>query len=164
MKMFAKQLIQVRPDEHIRLTVREYFITRVPRLTIAGLVYLAWWFFLSVFSRWGWWANIVWIIGLVLIVAYCLRLWLIWKNDCCIVTDQRLIDVAKGGVFDTTVREVAWSTVHDIQYTQRGFFAALCGYGSVTILVKEAQPIVLQHVYQPAIIRDILSEYVPTLH
>lgn len=146
------------------LTMREYFITRLPMLAIVGLVYLGWWFFLAVFFQWGGWGLAGWLVGCFGLIVYGVRHWFIWKNDCCIITTQRIIDIQKRGAFDTTVREVNWTAVKDIQYQQRGFWATMWGYGAVTIIIQDAPAITLWHVYQPAKIRDILSEHVPTLH
>lgn len=164
MKILAKHFFQARPGEHVRLTVREYFITRLPQLTIVSLLYVIWWFCFYLFFSWGWWGRSVWVSGLVVMLWYSVRRWVVWQNDCCIITDQRFIDIQKRGIFDTSVREVLWTMTQDVHYTQRGLWATVCGYGTVIVVVKDAPSIQLQHVYQPAMIRDILSQYVPTLH
>lgn len=162
MKFSRESVINYKEGEELIIAVREYFITRLPQLTIVVPLYLGWWFVFVFFLRWGAIGGAAWILGMLLILGYGLRIWMMWKNDCCLVTTQRLIDIQKRGLFDTTVRTVSWNSVSDVQYNTHGIFASLFGYGTITVVIKDAEPIVLQHVYQPSEIRDILSQHVQT--
>ncbi len=164
MKIMAQSYYSLQPGEQLCLTVREYLITRLPSLAILTLVYFGWWFSLTLWLRGAGWGLLVWSIGLIVIMLLGVRWWLIWRNDCCVVTNQRCLDIHKSGLWRISVREIPWHNVLDVQWAQLGLWANIWHYGSVTLLVKDAAPIILHHVYQPAAARDILSQYVSAIH
>lgn len=160
-----ERLVTYHPNEELVTIVREYGITRLPGLAIDMLLYLLSWFFLYPLFALGWWGIVIWLTILVGVVFVSVRRAVTWYGDCCIITNQRIIDIDRRGLFDTQVREVAWEQITDIQFNQRGFWATLLHYGTLHIVTSiHTQPIQWQRVYQPNQLRDILSEYVPTIH
>lgn len=158
------KLIQLKSDETVVMVVREYGITKLPQLTIALLAYFTVVFFLFPLFRLGWWGVVVFASLLFVVVVYSVRGLVIWMNDLVIVTNQRIIDHQRHGLFSKTVREITWSQVVDIRYSQRGLWATLFHYGSVQLVLSQATDTLdLHHVYRPATIRDILAEYAPII-
>lgn len=159
----VNKLIQLKAKEKIVVVVREYGITKLPQLTIVASAYFSTLFFIYPLFRLGWWGIIVFGLVLSATIIYSIRAIIVWKTDLVIVTNQRIIDHQRQGLFSKTVREIMWAQVTDIRYSQRGMWATLWHYGSVRLLLGSTPPLDLQHVYQPETIRDILAEYVPTL-
>jgi len=162
--MFAvNKLIQLKGEENIVVVVREYSITKLPQLTIVALAYFGLLFFLVPLVRLGWWGVVSFFLLLLSIILYSVRTIVVWANDVVIVTNQRIIDHQRHGLFSKTVRELTWPQVIDIRYSQRGLWATVFHYGSVQLHLAQAGSLDLHHVYQPDRIRDILAQYVPTL-
>lgn len=165
MIFYPERLVTYHVDEQQLAVVREYGITRMPQLAIDLTLYLLLWFFLYPLFGLGWWGVIIWIVLLVGVVAVSVHHGVIWYGDCSIITNQRIIDIERRGIFQTHVREILWDHISDVQFNQRGFFATIFHYGTVTLFITTSpNPIHWQHVYQPNRLRDILSQYVPTLH
>ncbi|MBI4407835.1 MAG: hypothetical protein HY565_05060 [Candidatus Kerfeldbacteria bacterium] len=158
-----EDIIQLKPDERIVLAVREYVIMPAVPLTIALLGYLVVVFFMYYAWSLGWIARGVWLVTVLLLLGYSLRRIRLWFGEVFIVTNQRCIDVQQTGLFAKAVKEIAWSVVDDIRFSQRGLVATLCHYGTVTLILSTGSQIDLQHVYQPDRVRDILAEYVQKL-
>ena len=158
-----EDVIQLRPNERVVLAVREYIIMPAVSLTIALGGYLVVVFFMYYAWSLGWLARGAWLAAVLILVAYSLRRLRLWLGEVFIVTNQRCIDVQQLGLFAKAVKEVAWSAVDDIRFSQRGLVATLCHYGTVTLILSTGSQIDLQHVYQPDRVRDILAEYVQKL-
>lgn len=160
----AEQLIKLKPREVIVTIVREYLITRAIPLAIGSTVYLATLFFIYPLFNLGIGGVLTWLVVLTLTLGYLLRLLYLWYYEVLIVTDQRCIDIQRPGLFTRQVQEFPWSSVTDVVFSQRGIWAALFKYGTVTLVLESNQMVALQHVYQPDQLRDILAEYVQKLH
>lgn len=158
-----EDIIQLRPNERVVLAVREYSIMPAVSLAIALLGYLVVIFLWYYAWLLGWWGIGLWLLAITVLLAYSLRRVRIWFGEVCIVTTQRCIDIQQTGLFAKTVKEIPWSAVDDIHFSQRGLVATLCRYGTVIISLTTGSQIALQHVYQPDQVRDILAEYVQKL-
>lgn len=159
-----ERLIQLKPHEQLVVVIREYLITQLFPLAIAGAVYFATVFFTYYLFSLGPLGGLAWL-GLVLAsVGYSLRkLWL-WRQEVCIVTNQRCIDIQRPGLMSKAVRELPWNLVDDVRFSQRGLWATLWHYGSVTMVLTSGEEIEWQHIYQPSQVRDILAQYVEKLN
>lgn len=154
----------LRPDERLIVVVREYSIANVVPWSLATVVYFGWLFFMYWLVQRGWWGVVIFVGGLIVILIMAGRLWVQWRGDMVIVTDRRLLDVQRRGFFSVTVRDLPWQSVQDVQYTQRGLWATVWHYGTVIVVPTSGETMQWQHVYQPQRIRDILSDYVSSLH
>ncbi len=160
----AEQLIQLKPHEEIVTIVREYIITQTVPLAIGGALYFLLLFFTYPLLRLGWVGVLGFLVTLSLTLGYCLRRLYLWYYEVLIVTDLRCIDIQRPGLFSRQVREIPWSSVTDIVFSQRGLLATLFKFGTVTLMLDNQQVITLQHIYQPDKLRDILAEHVQKLH
>jgi len=128
-------------------------------------LYLLVWFLLYPLFGLGWWGIIIWLVGLVGTVGWSVQQAVTWYGDCSIITNQRIIDIDRHGLFQTAVRELLWEHITDVQFSQHGLWATVFHYGTISLFTNtNTTPIQWQRVYQPNRLRDILSEYVPTLH
>jgi hypothetical protein len=159
----AEQLIQLKPHEEIVTVVREYLITQTIPLAIGGLIYLVVLFFMYPLLQLGLWGVLGFLLLVTITLAYILRRVYLWYYEVFVVTNLRCIDIQRPGLFSREVKELPWSSVTDIVFSQRGLFATLFKYGTVTLVLENHQVVALQHVYQPDQLRDILAEYVQKL-
>lgn len=158
-----QDIIQLKPDERIVLVIREYSIMFLPSLAIAGVVYFSLMFLLYFFVQKGVVGISVWCTLLVLVLLYSVRRWWLWYYEIFIVTNKRCIDMQRPGLFSKVVKDIPWSIVDDIQFSQRGLCATIFHYGSITLVTTAHESIQIQHVYQPGSVRDILAQYVEKL-
>ena len=160
----VEQLILLKPHETIVTVVREYLITQTLPLAIGATAYLVVLFFMYPLLHLGSWGALGFLVLFMSTQGYSLRRLYLWYYEVLVVTDQRCIDIQRPGLFSRQVREIPWSSVTDIVFSQRGLFATLFKYGTVTVILENQQAIELQHIYQPDQLRDILAEYVEKLH
>lgn len=153
------------PNEQVELIIREYSIAKLFHISLGLAGYFGLWFVAILAWRTGSWARVAWLGGLVVIVLLGVRgVWL-WYHDMALVTNQRLLDHQQHGLFSKTIIDINWSTVKDIHFRQTGLMATLFHYGTVVITTSvHDQPVELQHVYQPRIIRDILAKHASGSH
>lgn len=136
---------------------------QLPWLASAGAGYFGLMFFSYYLLSRGPVGIALWFVSLVLVIFFFSRRVWLWYYEIVIVTDRRCIDVQRPGLFTKTVKELPWSGVDDVQFSQRGVLATALHYGSVVIFSTTGDRIELQHVYQPEKVRDILAEYVEKL-
>lgn len=160
--MLKKSLLkQLRPAENVVLIVREYIITKFFIFTILLFAYFGLLFFMYPLISYGAVTAVIFFIGMIGIIYYSIRTFIIWYLDVMIVTAERLIDIERSGIFTYEVKDIDWENIRDITYTKRGILATLFNYGTIRIAIADHDmPIELHHVYQPHQIRDILSNHV----
>ncbi|MFZ5390860.1 MAG: hypothetical protein ACOZAJ_01115 [Patescibacteria group bacterium] len=77
------------------------------------------------------------IIGLILLAIlgsyFLLRARLLWRGTCLVLTDKRLIDINRAGLFKEIVSQVAYLNLEDISWSKPGLLARLFDYGTVTV-------------------------------
>jgi len=154
----------LRPDERVIVVVREFIIANLLPWLLVTIMYFGWLFIMYWLVQRGWWGVTIFVCGYIGTIVYAVRLVVQWRGDVVLVTNRRLLDIHRRGFFSVTVRDLPWNSVHDIQYTQRGIWATLWHYGTIIVVLTSDQTIQWQHVYQPQQIRDILSDYVSSLH
>ncbi len=158
-----ENIIQLKPDERIVLVIREYSIMLLPTLAIAGGSYFTLLFLMYYVFSHGIVGMILWFVSLGLVLFCLFRKWWLWYGEVVIVTNKRCVDIQRPGLFSKAVKDIPWSIVADIQFSQQGVFATLAHYGSITLITTAHDQIQIQNVYQPASVRDILAEYVEKL-
>lgn len=150
----------VAEDEAVVTVLRGYSIADSPRYVLLLGVYFGWLFLMPWWFRLGLVGVLVFTGGLCCIVAYTIRRFIIWYLDVMILTTQRLIDVARTGLFAKEVRIIPWLEVHTISYAQEGMMATLFHYGTITVTTNRGSNITVQHVYNPQQIRELMADYV----
>lgn len=151
--------IQLKANETVLLTVRATLIPWWSRIMLA-FVWLVLPFFLlfPLFQMQVFGAIIfIGLLGSGLIYAY--RTFLLWHGSVCVITDLRVVDIDRRGIFSRLVSEVALAEIEDVSYAIKGLVPTVFRYGTVTIKVK-GSTIALQiyHVRRPLQVHDLLNE------
>lgn len=85
---------------------------------------------------WKWDISIVGRVFFVLIILYAvihaLRAYVIWRGTMLIVTNQRVIDVDRRGLFDRIVSEIPYQSLSDVSYRSKGFIEMTANIGTIT--------------------------------
>lgn len=161
MKMLDKAIAQhVTADETVVIVLRGYSIADSPRYGLLLSLYFVWLFLMTWWFRFGTVGMVIFGIGLVGLMTYTVRSFIIWYLDVMILTTQRLIDIVRTGLFAKRVQIVPWLEVQAVSYAQEGMMATLFHYGTITITTKHGDTVTVQHVYQPQQIREMMAHYV----
>ncbi len=165
------QLPNQRPDEHIVIFLRRYWLT-LANLVGAGLLLtllpagLAWYFWETVS---GWYADPV--VGPILAVLTCMYLasvWLFafmeftdWYLDTWIVTNERIINVEQHGLFSRTASELHLLNIQDVTSEVHGLLRTFLKFGNVYIqTAAERERFNFKDVHQPERLREQILKLV----
>ncbi|MBU1039227.1 hypothetical protein KKC17_03335 [Patescibacteria group bacterium] len=74
-------------------------------------------------------------LGLLIIVGsyWLLRARLLWRGTLLLLTEKRLIDINRLGLFKEVVSQVAYVNLEDVNWTKPGLAAQLLNYGTVAV-------------------------------
>lgn len=88
------------------------------------------------------------VIGFLLAGMYLLLQWLVWSTTVFIITNQRIIDIDKKGLFRKTITELEYSHVQEILYEINGIIATLSKSGDVLIKTVDGT-VAMEGIYRP---------------
>ncbi len=102
-------------------------------------------------------------IGFLISIGWGFYLWICWTLDIYIITDQRIIDMERKGLFSKRVAEASYDKIQDISYEIKGFFPTLFNFGDILIQTAGAvESVKLDQVANPPeicnLIRDIQKD------
>lgn len=88
------------------------------------------------------------VLSLVLSVVLFFPSWIAWYYSYFIVTDQRLIQITRKGLFNKTVIDMNLSQIQSLNYQIPGFQATALGFGTIMIQTYMGD-LVIHEVYHP---------------
>lgn len=99
------------------------------------------------------------LIAVLAIFAHMLKVFIIWRLNRYVVTNQRLLHYGQKGLFDQTVIETPHERVLNVSYHTEGIVSTIVGYGDVEVqVVGLMEPIILKNIVTPMEIKDYLWE------
>lgn len=150
--------IALKDYEHIRQVYRQSPLTLIHPMLVSGVAILAPLYAVLRYGTSGQ-LRVVLLIWVVLVLLHALRIFLIWRLNTYVVTNQRLLHYAQKGLFDQTVTETPHERVLNISYKTEGVISRVLGYGDVVVqVVGLMEPIVLKNIDTPMEIKDYLWE------
>lgn len=159
--MLQKILLkQLRPHESVILVIREYIIAKFLVFSILMLLYFTLFFLMYPLISYGKITTLFFIFGVIAIIIYAVRTFIVWYLDVMLITPDRLIDIEQHGVFSKQVQEITWGVVEDVIYMKQGILQTIFNYGNV--IIKTNNPEIsfnLNNIYHPQQIRDIISDH-----
>ena len=103
--------------------------------------------------------NTLLLVVMFFIIVHAVRVFIIWRLNRYVVTNQRLINYSQKGLFDQTVVETPHERVLNVSYHTEGIISTVIGYGDVEVqVVGLMEPIVLKNIATPMEIKDYLWE------
>lgn len=126
-------------DEEIQFVIVQHPLAKA-HLMIVGLVLLFLPFFLmfTLFER-GSWGVTVFVSLVIIAIIFLLREYYMWKYNCFVVTNKKIVDIDQKGLFHKVVSEVPYAKVLDISYQSKGVMQSLLGIGDITITTSIPQ-------------------------
>lgn len=134
--MSLEKKIQLRPNEEIDLVVRRSGVIFAWRYILGFVFLFATSFYLFWLLNQGWWGTIAVGLGFLLGIYIIFHAWFFWRNNILVVTNERVIDVNRLGLFEELISSSSYSDIKDIYLHRKGFWASLFRYATIVIESK----------------------------
>ena len=125
--------------EHVVTIVCQGIVNIGRTLVLPGLLIIASFFFLyALFSRGASGVILFFVIfglGIILVA----RQLLIWRTQALIITNQRIIDVDRRGVFKRVVSFAPLSQITDVYYESTGLWQTLSKSGNIVTILNDGK-------------------------
>jgi Bacterial PH domain len=151
--------IALKDMEHIRQIYRQSPFVLVHPVGLSGLVIILPLYAIIRFNVWRGFLGYA-LIGLsLLVLMHALRVFIIWRLNTYVITNQRLLHYGQKGLFDQTVTETPLERILNVSYKTEGIISTMIGYGDVIVqVVGLMEPIILKNIDTPMAIKDYLWE------
>ncbi len=149
--------VTLRAGETVRLTVRKHpLAVALPLAVAAFLLGIAFFLLVPLFAYGG--SGVVAFVALATFaLAIALRSWILWRSTVFLVTDQRVVDVDRTGVFRWVVTDVSYPNIADISYRIQGPLQAMLKAGNVLVTtVSGSNSIEASFVRDPGSVREAI--------
>ncbi len=138
--MFERRLQKMlKAEEMVVLIVRRYLLVFTGSMVGAALFVLVPFFFLVPLFRLGWIGVGIFSLGLLIGVILSIRIVIMYVFNAFVITEDRIIDIDQGGLFDRTVSETTYDKIQDVSVRVRGIMQTVFHYGSVIIQTAGTQ-------------------------
>lgn len=98
-------------------------------------------------------------IAIAMAVLHALKVFIIWRRNTYVVTNQRLLIYSQKGLFDQVVVETPHERILNVSYRTEGIFSSIFGFGDVIVqVVGLMEPMMLKNISIPMEIKDYLWE------
>lgn len=92
-------------------------------------------------------------------MVYAFRFYVSWHETVMIITDLRIVDVDRPGLFGHVVSEVRYDQIRDASYRIRGVWPTLFHYGTLTIQVSGSKiHLEVYNVRHPQKAHDLIND------
>lgn len=158
--------VELHSDEEVKGQVRQYSARLILPFAIAAL-FIAGPFYLFVplwnLHLWSWDIHVVgqvlFYVSLSFGLIYGLRAYITWAGTMLIVTNQRIIDIDRRGLFDRMVSEVPYESLSDVSYRSKGVIEMTAGIGSITFqLYSGNENVCFRNLVNPAALHKQILE------
>ncbi|HRH23776.1 MAG TPA: PH domain-containing protein [Candidatus Magasanikbacteria bacterium] len=151
--------LPLRDDEQIVAEIRRFGLTYVWRwvgalipFVVAG-IYMFWLF------RQGTIGTIGFVLLICMGIAGCVSNYVRFRGTVLILTNYRIIDIAKDGIMGRTISEAELGDIEDVVVKQRGLWRMMLNYGTIEIRVRDSKiRIDVEYVKRPQGVQRLINE------
>lgn len=157
--MDITKLIKIKSGEEVMLVVHGSLIPLWSKIAVAFVWLVLPFFLLFPLFQMHLFGVVLFFLLLVSALLYAYRTFRIWHDSVFVVSDRRLVDVDRRGLFSRVVSEASLLEVEDVSYVVQGFWATIFRYGTVNVRVK-GNNVELQvfNVRRPAKVHDLIND------
>jgi hypothetical protein len=160
--MKASQLslyVALKPEEEVLDIVREPLAPHLLKFFGLGFLLLLPFFLMFPLFALGWFGALLFLVLIAVAVAIGVRTYVSWDHTVLIVTDRRLIDIDRRGLFDRVVTQAPFSQIDEVSYRVHGLAPTLFKYGSVRVqLSGSAADIEFKRAPSPSRLHDLIND------
>lgn len=147
----------IRFDESVFQKIHPGLIQYRKRFLISVAIIIIAFFLVYPLLQLGWWGVLIFFTLFFIGVVHLLSVFLLQAYTVCIITNTRIIDIHRNGLFDKQVVELQLGHIQDIRYTTKGIVQSLLGYGTIIIQAIEGRGrIEMMNVKNPQEIQELL--------
>lgn len=157
--MDASKLIELKGEEQVLLTVHGSLIPLWSKILLAFVWLVLPFFLLFPLFRMHLLGIIIFLLLLFSALLYAYRTFQIWHDSVFLVTDRRLVDMDRRGLWARVVSEVSYPDVEDVSYAIDGLFATIFRYGTLTVqMAGNAVELQVYNVRHPAKVHNLIND------
>lgn len=128
------------------------------RWALGGLLVAAGFFFLWPLFKLGGWGVVVFLVDILVGTLVVVRTSVMWRNTVLIITNQRLIDVHRGGLWHEAVSQLSYTDLDDVGWSRAGVWGTILGFGTVEVHgVNGTVRLLFSHVTKPSQLAGVIT-------
>ena len=141
-------------DEEVFGIYHQFALAFFWRWLVGFFLFLAPFFFLYLFLKWGALGSVLLISMFSIGVFWLFRTWRIWYFSFIAMTNKRLIIIDQRGILDRAVSQVDLDKIYDISYRHKGVLQTIFHVGSLYITPGNFEKVELKNMRYPANIQS----------
>jgi len=135
MSFYSKNL---RDGEQIIAIIRRNWLTYLPKIILAFILFFIPIFFMFPFLVWQTMGQIILTLLFAIALFYLLKLLSLSYFNCLIITTERLIDFSQNKTFERTVKETDFLNISEVSYKIKGILQMISRAGNLEIKLKSS--------------------------
>lgn len=157
--MDVSKLIHLKPEEEVLMVVHQSLIPLWPKFLLSFVWLVLPFFLLYPLFQLKTPGIILFLVLLASGLYYAARTFLMWHRSVFVVTDRRLIDVDRRGLFVRVVSEAPYRQVQDVSYSINGLWATIFRYGTLVVEISSnGVNLEVFNVYKPSAVHDLIHD------
>ncbi len=151
--------LNLKEDEQLVALVHPTFLAYTGSILGTLFFLSAAFFFIYPLFRMGAWGIAGFILLLVVAKYFAIRVAIGRYGNMYVITNERLIDVERKGIFDRIVSEVPLGNIHDVSFRMKGLLGMFLHIGTITVrTIGGATNFEWRWVRNPEDVREMLLE------
>jgi len=159
--MSISKKIHLREDEEILEVIRRYPLTYLYTYFFGFVLMVVATFFITWLFGQGWWGMVLYGLAVFCGLYLIFQTWYFAHVNMLVVTNERVVDIARISLLDEVVSSVGFADIVDISFRKRGLFSNLFNYGDLHLQTKSNQFVLeVSKIHQPQKIVNYLMEQI----
>jgi len=159
--MSISKKIHLREDEEILEVLRRYPLTYLYTYFFGFVLMVVATFFITWLFGQGWWGMVLYGLAVFCGLYLIFQTWYFAHVNMLVVTNERVVDIARISLLDEVVSSVGFADIVDISFRKRGLFPNLFNYGDLHLQTKSNQFVLeVSKIHQPQKIVNYLMEQI----
>lgn len=155
-KYFQKKL---HVDEEVVSFVRPFGLVYIGWVLMSTVLIFGPLYYFFHFLKFGYIGIFILLIIFLLGIFSLIKTIVVWRFTAVVITNKRIIDFDQKGLFVRQLSEAPWINVQDISLSQKGVWALLFDFGTITIQTAGTNAVLeLTYIRHPRQIHEILVD------
>lgn len=151
--------VPLKEEEEVLLMVRESLVPHAPRFVLYTVLLCIPLFFSFPLLKLGWGGVLVWGIAIMACVVALIRAYRAWKDTMLVVTDRRIVDIERTGLFEKAVCEAEYEEIDEVTFRVKGVVPTVCRYGTIEVKTAgNAADIAFIRAPRPADVHEMIAD------
>ena len=125
--------------EHVVVTIRQGMVGIVPKLILPAIFVIGPFFFLFLLFSHGTTGVVLFISLLIFGIVLVSRRLYLWHAQAFIITNQRIIDVDRRGLFKQIISSASLNHITDVYYESIGLWQTVSKSGNIIVILNDGK-------------------------